>query len=292
MKSLPLALFLTTGAMPVIGQESVDPSPRTGVGDDFGRPAAPLSKVQPVEPKPRLIVSEGDVIRIREVPLGERMVRFEKLRPLSLPRLPAPAQAEFDSEEASAFREAARGSMKDRRFIFVSAEVYVPEGDPSQAKSFVRFWPRQGGKAVSMWVNANMIWLGGSADYQTEDTVYSLMMLCSATSIGKREQVSRLSNSEWHAPEIPDFPRGEASFVVVGGNPEPDDLKPFEALMELYRKDKARLKHAHELRLAHAERRHLEQLANPPDLKNLNIRYWRLDEAGQSGEQPQPAVIR
>ena len=63
-------------------------------------------------------------------------------------------------------------------------------------------------------------------------------------------------------------------------------------MMELYRKDKARMKYAHELRTAEAERKRLERLADPPELKNLNIRYLRLDEAGQAGEQPQPAVIR
>ena len=220
------------------------------------------------------------------------MVRFEKLRPLSLPPIPEPVRAELDPEQAAAFQEAAREAMKDRRFVFVGATVYVPEGDPDQAKSFVRFWPQPGGEAVSMWVNANMIWLGGFADYQTEDTVYSLLMACSVTDIEKREEMSRLSKFEWEAPDIPEFPEGEASFVVVEGDPAPDDLKPFESLMEVYRTDKARLKYAHELRVAEAERRRLERLADPPELKNLNIRYWRLDEAGQAGEQPQPAVIR
>lgn len=46
------------------------------------------------------------------------------------------------------------------------------------------------------------------------------------------------------------------------------------------------------MRMAEAERQRLERLADPPELKNLNIRYWRLDEAGRAGVEPKPAVIR
>lgn len=251
-----------------------------------------VSRREPVETKPRLLVSEGDVVRRREVPLGERMVRFEKLRPFQLPPIYESVREELSPEEVTALQAAAREVAKDRRFVFVGATVYVPDGDPDQAKSFVRFWPRQGGEPVSMWVNANMSWLGGFAGYQSEDTVYSLMMACSITDIEKHKQMNRLSKSDWQVPDIPEFPEGEASFVVMDGQPTPDELEPFRALMELYRKDKARLKRAQSLRTAEAERKRLERLADPPELKNLNIRYWRLDEAGQTGEQAQPAVIR
>jgi hypothetical protein len=294
MKNLPISLSfaLAAGTMSVVGQEPA--APYTGSKEEIEilGPVSDGTVAASAEPKPRLVVSENDVIQTREVPLDRRMVRFQKLRPLGLPPLPAPAVTKSFPVESDAFPQESREAIKDHRFIFVGATVYVPDGDPDQAKSFVSFWPRQGGEAVSMWVNANMLWLGGFADFQTEDTVYSLLMACSMTEIAKSEETSRTSEQEWEAPEIPEFPEGDASFVVVEGQPEPGDMEPFESLIKLYRKDKARLKHAYEMRMAEAERQRLERLADPPELKNLNIRYWRLDEAGRAGVEPKPAVIR
>ena len=56
--------------------------------------------------------------------------------------------------------------------------------------------------------------------------------------------------------------------------------------------DKERLRIAYEGRLEAAEERVRELRENPPEKKNLLIRYWRLDAAGQAEAPPQPAVIR
>lgn len=288
MKYFAFALALATGVVPVVRGEA---SETTGKLELIG-PLADGAEPEPAEPKPRLVVSEDDVIRTREVPLGERMVRFQKLRPLSLPPIPEPVRAEVDPEKAAAFQQAAREAVTDRRFFFVGATVYIPDGEPEQAKSLVKFWPQPDGEAVSMWVNANMLWLGGFAEFRTGDTEYSLMMACSEVDLAKRKEISQLAQRTWEAPELPEFAGNDAAFVVVDGKPEPGDLKPFEALIGLYRKDKARLKHAYESRRQAAEQKRLERLADPPELKDLDIRYWRLDEAGRVGAKPQPESIR
>ncbi|MCU0797661.1 MAG: hypothetical protein MUF31_17200 [Akkermansiaceae bacterium] len=47
------------------------------------------------EGRARMVVNQGDVVEVREAPLGERVVLFEKIRPLILPPIPEPAVAKF-----------------------------------------------------------------------------------------------------------------------------------------------------------------------------------------------------
>lgn len=292
MKTDYLILALASMVTGLVGQELPhQPSEQHAVIESTEIVAEPLSPVA-TQGTARLVVDQGDVIAAREAPLGERVVRFERIRPLILPPIPEPAAREPESEEMAGIRVAAREAIKNRQFLSVSGTVYIPESGPEDAKTFLKFWTRPGGKEVSMWINANLLWLGGFSSYESEDTIYSLLMICSVTDSAQRERMNTLSKRRWQLPEIPDFPEGEASIVVVEGDPTPADLAPFTAMTELYRKDKLRLKRDYERRIVEGERRRQERLADPPERKSLNIRYWRIDEAGQVGQEPQPAVIR
>lgn len=292
MKTDYLILALASMVTGLVGQELPHPpSEQHAVIESTEIVAEPLSPVA-TERRARLVVDQGDVIAAREAPLGERVVRFERIRPLLLPPIPEPAARESESEEMAGIRMAAREAIKNRQFLAVSGTVYIPESGPEDAKTFLKFWTQPGRKEVSMWINANLLWLGGFSSYESEDTIYSLLMICSVTDSAKRERMNTLSKRRWELPEIPDFPEGEASIVVVEGDPTPAELAPFTAMTELYHKDKLRLKRDHERRIVEGERRRLERLADPPERKSLNIRYWRIDEAGQVGQEAQPAVIR
>lgn len=230
-------------------------------------------------PKPRLTTSSDDLLSSRTVDLGERRVTFERIRPLSLPPIPE-APAETPTQEAiEAMSSHVREATKDRRFTFVGATVYVTDEGPEAAKSLVRFWPNQGEAPVSMWVNANMIWLGVTSQYESDEAVYDLMMLPTEYRIDLMQNAARLAGREWEAPKLPDFgSHGTGEFRVIEGNPTAADLAPFKALMKLYRTDKVRLRADYERRVAEARQRRLEREANPPEKKDLRIRYWRLDE--------------
>lgn len=242
-------------------------------------------------PKPRLQTFAEDVIQSRTVDLGERQVTFEKIRPLSLPSIPEPpeqVEVELSTEQLQAFEEA-----KKVQHIFLGVTVYIPDEGSEAAKSLVRYWCRQGEQPVSMWINANLLWVGAFAEYESEEVSYSLMMFPSEYRFETLRRVAALSGQEWQEPDIPEFDGdGTGEIRVIEGNPSEAELEPIKALMEHYRTDKVRLRELYEQRLAEAEQKRLEREADPPEKKDLRIRYWRLDAAGQQGLEPQPATIR
>lgn len=244
-------------------------------------------------PRPRIEISETDILKRQTTVLGERHITFEKVRPLILPPIPEPVNAAENAgltDEPDALRTE---YFKKRQFVYVGATVYVPDNDPSKAKSLVRFWPQAGKREVLIWVNANMLWLGGFGQFEDADNTYVLLMMMSETNIQNMEHLAELAGREWSVPETPEFKQDDtAEFVVIEGNPTDRELAPFRSLLELYQRDKSRLKAAFNERKAEQEQRRLERLADPPELKNLKVRYWRLDAAGQRGIHPQPAIIR
>ena len=244
------------------------------------------------ETKPRLVVSDDSILSEREVPMGGQTVRVQKLKPLSLPPIVKQETTGESSEILLSGAGSVPAGVKEHRFIFSSATVYVPDSNPDEAKSLVRFWPQSGGGEVTMWVNANLMWTSSLTEYESDDAVYSMMTLCSEVDMVKCEQMGAETGQLWKAPEFPEFPEGDGSYVIVGGQPEDEHLLPFESLLKTYRDNKAGLKYAHDLRMADMEAKRLEKLANPPETQDFTIRFWRLDQAGQGGMEPQPAVTR
>jgi hypothetical protein len=233
------------------------------------------------EPKHRLRVSGKDVLSTRTVDLGERRVTFERVRPLSLPPIPEAVHQEPDPAVMAAL-EAFAEEVRKRHYVFVSGTVYLRDDDPQGAKSLVRLWSNRQRQPVSMWINANMLWFGGFADYETEDADYSLMLLMSAISLDGMAEAARKAGVEWPDPQIPDFGEDDTGEIrIVEGDPTAAELEPIRSLMRLYRTDKARLEAAYAQRVAAAEARRLERLADPPEKKDIRVRYWRLDQPAE-----------
>ena len=235
----------------------------------------------------RLRISAEDVISSRTVDLGERRVTFEKVRPLSLPPIEEPAQQQPDAAALAEFEEQA-AKARARRHVFVSGTVYVSEDDPQGAKSLVRLWSNKQRQPIEMWINANMLWFGGFADYETAEADYSLMLLMSAISVDRMTEAARQAGVEVPDLQIPDFREDDTGEIrIVQGDPAAPDLEPIRSLMQLYATDKLRLEAAYERRRAEAEAKRLEELADPPEEKDIRIRYWRLDQPAE-----REAVIR
>jgi len=83
---------------------------------------------------------------------------------------------------------------------------------------------------------------------------------------------------EYDAPDMPDFPEGEATFQIVGKQPAAEDLVPIQALHDLYNSEFNRLKTAWEGRERARIEREAYLKANPPQPKNVILNYWRTDK--------------
>lgn len=246
------------------------------------------SPQEPAPPKPRIVFEAEDVLQSRSVALGERWVTFQKVKPLGLPPLPEPQAIDRESAVSPFDLE----DRKERKFVFVGATAYQTSDD-ARPRSFVRFWPTPGGEAVSLWMNANMLYMTGFADYETETTRYSLLMAITPVHVDLMKKWAARSGREYQEPEPPEFPdENKTSIVIVGGNPTEEELAPIRALASLYDTDKDRLKAAYMNRKQQAEEQARIERENPSEKKNIVLRYWRLDEAGQVGAQAKPATIR
>lgn len=299
------------GLFPLYGQESTPsqpeespPSQQEGSAVPNPTPAVLPSDVRvvgeipdgspsaPAEPKPRLVFQPDDVIASRYKELGERVVTFQKVAPIELPPLPEPASAEGVLPDTEALAQA-REEYQKRRFVFLGASAYVSTQNPDQPRSYVRIWPsRPNAEPIGIWVNANFLWLTGFAEVEAGDTIYSLLMAISSTEVDNPAKVAAKLRRDSAAPEAPEFDDTQASFVVAEGSPTEEDLAPIRALVALYNKDKERLRLAYQGRMEAAEERARELRENPPAKKNIVVRYWRLDQAGQNGATPKPADIR
>ncbi|MFT4177521.1 MAG: hypothetical protein QM627_12825 [Luteolibacter sp.] len=233
----------------------------------------------PAEPKPRLVFQPDDVVSSRTKEVGERLVTFQKVEPIELPALPRPP-AHIPTAEGMEILEQVEETAVKRQFVLLGATVDA--SNPSKPRSYIQIWPnRPNARPLGIWINANFLWLTGFAEVEAGDTIYSLLMSISTDHVAKTAR-----------SEIPEFDDSQASFFVTEGYPQEEDLAPIRALVTLYNKDKDRLRLAYEGRMEAEAERARELRKNPPARKNLVVRYWRLDEAGQAGETPKPANVR
>lgn len=295
-RSLLVGSFL--GLLPLCAQER----PPTEVTDAASAPATDVRVVgeipdgspsPPAEPKPRLVFQPEDILASRTKDLDGRQITFQKISPIELPPLPepVPASALIQTNEGL---EQMREHFKDRRFVFLGASAYVSSESPDKPRAFLRLWPNKANTdPIDIWVNANFLWLTGFAEFESGDTTYSLLMAISEVKVNRLNQIAARFGEEYDAPAPPDFgDDAKASFVVVAGNPSDEDLAPIRALVALYNSDKERLEAAYQGRMEAAAERAAELKANPPEKKNLVLKYWRMDRAGQEGATPKAADIR
>ena len=246
----------------------------------------------PAAPKPRLVFGPEDVIASRVKDLGSRKITFQKVAPMELPPIPVPVKnphSEVDPERMAQARE----HYQKRQFVFLGASAYVSKKNPDKPRTYVRMWPqRKNAEPIGIWINANFLYLTGFSEFEAGDTIYSLLMAISATEVDNPAAIAGKFLRTTETPEMPEFAEdGAASFVVVDGTPLEEDLAPIRALVAMYNRDKEPLKTAYLGRKALADQAARELAANPPEKKNLVLRYWRTDRAGQT-RKSKPATIR
>jgi hypothetical protein len=268
-------------------------SPIIPLASDISEIVGPLpagTPSTPAEPKPRLVFEQEDLRKVTVRTLGQRVITFEKVAPITLPPIPDP-QPQAKAEPSQAFLHNLPESKK-RQFVFLGASAYQFSDSEEHPRSFERFWPTPGGKPVSLWINANLLWITGFGEFETAEVHYSLLMVITPVNVERLASLAAQAGREHALPEIPEFTdESTASIIVVEGNPTENELAPIRSLAALYNTDKDRLKGAYMGRMKLAEEQARKVRENPPEKKNIVLRYWRLDAAGQN-ETAKPATIR
>jgi len=244
----------------------------------------------PSKPQPRIYVQPEDIRTTKVIDLGERVVTIQKIAPIELPAIPeTKSVSDPNNPKLREFIEA----RKHHQTVFIGATTYFSSKTPDKARSLVRYWSAQGAAPIQFWTDANLLHMTGFGEFEAEDTRYSLMMMVSHFDLEWPKLAKAWGSYTIPVPEIPEFIDGvPASFRIIEGKPTEEQLSLIKALMRLYDRDKERMRTAYEQRMAAAKVRALERQENPPEKKNLVLRYWRADAAGRAGTNPKPADIR
>ncbi|MBB5350963.1 hypothetical protein HNR46_001197 [Haloferula luteola] len=237
----------------------------------------------PAQEPPRLLSS-------RTQPLGQRQITFEKLQPLTLPASPPTSPS-----LPSALNAPPASPLKPQRFLFLGGTIYLPQGNPLKAKALVHYAPQPGTDPVLLWINAQLAWLGGFAEIDDPSATHALLIATSEVALPA-------GNPPDPTPASPPLPPGISWPTFAADNTgeiqraddstEPLDLSPLQALMATYRAQWPTLRTAHQQRLAAAQRQKIRELADPPHLKNLRVRYWQTLPATSpnSPQTPSPSL--
>lgn len=223
-------------------------------------------------PLAKLDVRPSDILSRNVARTFQREIAFEKTVPMVLPKWrkdTPPPLIQDSSISASVEPE------KPSKNLMLGASVYALKGAPENAVTRLQLWSTANSQPIVLLCNANFLWLTGFAEFETPAARYSLLMAISA------DAGDELPNEyEFSQPGI-------ASLIVEEGTPTPEDLAPIEALLKLYNDpvEKAKLRSAYEGRKAEGQRLAALRAADPPEKKNIVLRYWRMDSGKKVSEQ-------
>lgn len=186
---------------------------------------------------------------------GDRTIVLQRVTPKELPPTPASVQA-----ETTIAAPVQSGESPQSSFLFVSAEVY------QDGKTQLR-WESEG-EAFEAWSNVNFAHFNGSA---------------TATASGSPVSVLIAASKAEAAPETPaNFPQTAASFVLTKGDAtKTASVQPIQVLHDLYKIQGTQLAAAYQARETARLAKEAVELANPPQKKDIVIKYWRV-ESGNS----------
>lgn len=228
---------------------------------------AVASATEPAAPPPLEVLPE-DILSTRTTHDGLRSVTLQQLDPAAMEdqriALEPVVPPQADPEPAE---EGQEEPADQRPVVIVSlgASVHIPDpAHPEQAVTRLQFW--NAGRDVSLWVPANFLWISGHGDIGTETIRYSVLM---AVSEGSGDPA---------VPEFSSLPTG--GFVAAEGEPTAEEAAAVRALLDFYQQDTQGLRLQYEARRAQGAAAAAERAANPPEKKNVILRYWRTDAAG------------
>ncbi len=240
-----------------------------------------------------LIIAPEEILESRVHDLGDRKITTEKISPIELPPIPAPPPPPDPLDPAVHARmQALREKHAHTAFVLIGATVYNSTAFADGPRTRVTLRGKNG-EVVTCWSSADWDLFTGTGSFMdSSGRAYALIMSHSSLDMDRWTEFVARRGGTFQPPVIPSIPAGKATFVVTDGAPSPDSLAALGALHDFYNGEletlKSRRKAMHAEQLAREE----ELRANPPQPKDIVIRHWRIDKAGQNGATAKPALTR
>ena len=230
---------------------------------------ATLEPAPPSEPSP----IQFQVVQRREIDLGNRSLILNRVAPPALPPKPAaPTPQAIVANVDEAVQPAKKTTV-----LFLSATVY------DRKVTQISFFGAPGKGAIFSNIDFNL--LEGMGNFETNDTVYTLMLAVSnqsAEDAAARNQQLAAQGAEmaWaRIPQVGEFSMTRSECIVVedAAHPAPtgEELAALHALHVFFDANKQTLAAAYHER--EAKRIAVEQwrVQHPPVPRDVVVHYWR-----------------
>ncbi len=230
----------------------------------------------PSPPKPKFNVSTKNIQRTTIHRQGGRAITIQRISPIALPPPPEPPEPAADFDQAAFEAELAetRANNPEPRVIMLGATVY--RSKDAAPRTLVRFWSGANAETVSFWSSADFALISGVCTYVgTDGRLRSLLVMLGNVDIDLATARLASHGYKYDAPSIPDFPKGPATFTIVGKQPAAEVLIPIQSLHDIYNNEFSRLNTAYEGRERARLQHEADLKANPPKPKNITLNYWR-----------------
>ncbi len=240
----------------------------------------------PAPPKPDFVIPERDILDTKTHEQGGRTITIQQIKPIALPPPPPPAEPTTAAQDAEFSERLAeyRSEHPTHELLFLGATVFRSKDSPP--RTLVRWWPQGGGGSITFWSSADFALIAGGINSFSDNAgnVHSLLMGWGNVDIDRMSELQAAKGIEYDAPELPDFPAGNATYQLTGSQPAAEDLAAIQALHDLYNNNLAELKTAYQGReLARIEREAYLK-AHPPQPKNITLNYWRTEKPAATGK--------
>jgi hypothetical protein len=239
-----------------------------------GTPPAP-------EPaKPGFVVAKKDVLDAQVHFQDGRKITVQRIKPIALP---PPAESAPTVADSAAFREqlaAARAAQPKTELLGISATVYRSKNSAPRTLVRISTMNSDSGEKeeTTFWSSADFAYLSGFASFVGNDGITrSLMMSWGNQDIDNTRELLGKNGKEYTAPQIPNLPKGNATFIITSAPPSAEMLASIQALHDVYNNEYDRLKLAYEGREQARLRDEAELKANPPKPKDITLNHWRID---------------
>lgn len=223
----------------------------------------------PESPKPE--PPDTPVISTSVVREGGRNVTLQQVAMPDLPAPPAPPEPpDLSDPQVQAWMAEMREKAKEVHLAFVSATVYDHE------KTLVRWWlPGDPPKSFEGWSNVDFNHLCGFGSFEYQGAHYGLLMGIGSMDTEKWRQLLAEHGRTLELPESPELPADRPAYVVTEGDTADEEgLAIMDGLHHLYANEKDRLAAAYEAREKARIEREAYLKANPPQPKDVTLRFW------------------